>query len=219
LQSPGNRKSSASSATSSGFFRARETRLPSPSCGWYSSRSRAKAAWARRIRKVYEADPLERPKCRIVKSGPMRVIAPNEDHQRPAGGLVFLSLLAQRVTTHHDVGSRHVSPSGWARLNAGRFSTSGATILIAELRNFQGVRGSRIQISGASMALAASHLSASPNPRAGTAADDTCAPVGARVFAGRGRPWPSRSLTRAEQGPRARSGRRSFPIAIPESVA
>lgn len=37
--------------------------------------TRAKAAWARLIRKVYEADPLECPKCRSVKSGPMRVIA------------------------------------------------------------------------------------------------------------------------------------------------
>jgi hypothetical protein len=33
--------------------------------------ARAKAAWARLIRKVYEADPLECPKCQ----GPMRVIA------------------------------------------------------------------------------------------------------------------------------------------------
>jgi hypothetical protein len=33
--------------------------------------SRAKAAWARLIRKVYEVDPLECPKCK----GPMRVIA------------------------------------------------------------------------------------------------------------------------------------------------
>jgi hypothetical protein len=32
---------------------------------------RAKAAWARLIRKVYEADPQECPKCK----GPMRVIA------------------------------------------------------------------------------------------------------------------------------------------------
>ena len=32
---------------------------------------RAKAAWARLIRKVYEVDPLECPKCK----GPMRVIA------------------------------------------------------------------------------------------------------------------------------------------------
>jgi hypothetical protein len=32
---------------------------------------RAKAAWARLIRKVYEADPLQCPKCK----GPMRVIA------------------------------------------------------------------------------------------------------------------------------------------------
>jgi hypothetical protein len=71
-------------------------------CGWHSSRSRgtraaktaaratapsavvevlsefaqrAKAAWARLIRKVYEADSLEFPKCK----GPMRVIALIED--------------------------------------------------------------------------------------------------------------------------------------------
>ena len=73
-------------------------------CGWYSNRSRvaraakgvasptgavseppaefvsrAKAAWARLIRKVYEADALECPKCRNVKSGPMWVIAPIDD--------------------------------------------------------------------------------------------------------------------------------------------
>ncbi len=37
----------------------------------------AKAAWARLIRKVYEADPLECPNCK----GPMRVIALIEDPQ------------------------------------------------------------------------------------------------------------------------------------------
>jgi hypothetical protein len=37
--------------------------------------ARAKAAWARLIRKVYEDDPLECPKCK----GPMRVIALIED--------------------------------------------------------------------------------------------------------------------------------------------
>ncbi|MGH8767803.1 MAG: hypothetical protein ACREVT_06410, partial [Burkholderiales bacterium] len=37
--------------------------------------ARAKAAWARLIRKVYEADPLECPKCR----GRMRVIALIDD--------------------------------------------------------------------------------------------------------------------------------------------
>ena len=36
---------------------------------------RAKQAWARLIRKVYEADPLECPKCK----GPMRVIALIDD--------------------------------------------------------------------------------------------------------------------------------------------
>ena len=37
--------------------------------------TRAKAAWARLIRKVYEADPLECPRCK----GPMRIIALIED--------------------------------------------------------------------------------------------------------------------------------------------
>ena len=37
--------------------------------------SRAKATWARLIRKVYEADPLVCPKC----NGPMRVIALIDD--------------------------------------------------------------------------------------------------------------------------------------------
>jgi hypothetical protein len=37
--------------------------------------SRAKAAWARLIRKVYEADPLECPQCK----GPMRIIALIDD--------------------------------------------------------------------------------------------------------------------------------------------
>ena len=36
---------------------------------------RAKATWARLIRKVYEADPLVCPKCK----GPMRVIALIDD--------------------------------------------------------------------------------------------------------------------------------------------
>jgi hypothetical protein len=37
--------------------------------------SRAKAVWARLIRKVYEADPLECPKCK----GFMRIIALIDD--------------------------------------------------------------------------------------------------------------------------------------------
>ena len=37
--------------------------------------ARAKAAWARLIRKVYEADPLECPKCKR----PMRIIALIDD--------------------------------------------------------------------------------------------------------------------------------------------
>ena len=36
---------------------------------------RAKVAWARLMRKVYEADPLQCPKCK----GPMRVIALIDD--------------------------------------------------------------------------------------------------------------------------------------------
>ena len=40
-----------------------------------ASSIRAKAAWARLIRKVYAADPLECPKCK----GPMHVIALIED--------------------------------------------------------------------------------------------------------------------------------------------
>ena len=41
--------------------------------------TRAKATWARLIRKVYEADPLVCPKCRSNNCGPMRVIALIDD--------------------------------------------------------------------------------------------------------------------------------------------
>jgi gluconolactonase len=44
--------------------------------------ARAKAAWARLIRKVYEADPLECPKCK----GPMRVIALESRMRASSGG-------------------------------------------------------------------------------------------------------------------------------------
>ncbi len=44
--------------------------------------ARAKAAWARLIRKVYEADPLECPKCKA----PMRVIA-LESRMRASSGV------------------------------------------------------------------------------------------------------------------------------------
>ncbi len=44
-----------------------------------TSRERARAAWAWLIRKGYEARPLECPKCRCVKSGPMRGIALIDD--------------------------------------------------------------------------------------------------------------------------------------------
>src|SRR3972149_4870876 len=52
------------------------TALPAP-CEQPSSEfaARAKATWARLMRKVYEADALECPKCK----GPMRVIALIED--------------------------------------------------------------------------------------------------------------------------------------------
>jgi len=62
--------------------RAKKTRLQAgvapPSLGEAPANelaARAKAAWARLIRKVYEVDPLECPKCK----GPMRVIALIDD--------------------------------------------------------------------------------------------------------------------------------------------
>jgi hypothetical protein len=62
--------------------------------------ARAKATWARLIRKVYEADPLKCPKCK----GPMRAIGRTEHrsgitaalnwHRTPAtGALIFLFLI------------------------------------------------------------------------------------------------------------------------------
>jgi len=50
--------------------------------------SRAKLAWARLIRKVYEADPLVCPKCQ----GPMRVIALIEDPAVVRAILAYLGL-------------------------------------------------------------------------------------------------------------------------------
>ena len=41
--------------------------------------TRAKAMWARLIRKVHEADPLVCPKCRSNDCGPTRVVAPIDD--------------------------------------------------------------------------------------------------------------------------------------------
>ena len=62
---------------------ARRTLCPSPAsfCARRARRrrliltARARAAWARLIRKVYEADPLECPQC----NGPMRIVALMED--------------------------------------------------------------------------------------------------------------------------------------------
>ena len=62
--------------------------------GWYANRSvsqfamRARAAWAKLIRKVYEADPLE---CRRCK-GPMRVMALIDEPEivrRPVAELTY----------------------------------------------------------------------------------------------------------------------------------
>jgi len=54
---------------------------------------RARAAWARLIRKVYEVDPLECPKCK----GPMRVIALIEDAGVIRRVLEHLGLWAPQV--------------------------------------------------------------------------------------------------------------------------
>jgi hypothetical protein len=55
--------------------------------------ARAKATWARLIRKIYEADPLECPKCK----GPMRVIALIEDPGVVRRILEHLGLWAPQV--------------------------------------------------------------------------------------------------------------------------
>jgi len=65
------------------YFKIKEHLIPAPSTTASTGvtelisefAQRAKAAWARLIRKVYEAEPLECPKCRSVKNGPMHVIA------------------------------------------------------------------------------------------------------------------------------------------------
>ena len=103
-------------------------------CGWYSNRvrgertrqgtgtrsaealaavaepiiefaARAKAAWARLIRKVYEVDPLECPRCK----GPMRVIALIEE---PATVRHILTHLKRRSTPRTPCAHRRREPSG-----------------------------------------------------------------------------------------------------------
>ena len=66
---------------------------------------RAKATWARLIRKVYEADPLECPKCK----GPMRVIALIEDPGVIRRILEHLGLWAPLPTER----SPPVDPASW----------------------------------------------------------------------------------------------------------
>ncbi len=104
--------------------------------GWYSNRSRgerakkaspqagaalpapseepatefaacAKAAWARLIRKVYEADPLECPNC----NGPMRVIALIEDPGIIRRILEHLGLWVPLATER----SPPLGPASWPR--------------------------------------------------------------------------------------------------------
>ena len=69
--------------------------------------ARAKAAWARLIRKVYEADPLECPRCK----GPMRVIALIEDPGVIRRILDHLGLWAPLATER----SPPLGPASWPR--------------------------------------------------------------------------------------------------------
>ena len=69
--------------------------------------ARARAAWARLIRKVYEADPLECPKCQ----GPMRVMALIEDPQVIRRILEHLGLWAPLATEQ----SPPLGPASWPR--------------------------------------------------------------------------------------------------------
>ena len=69
--------------------------------------SRARAAWARLIRKIYEADPLECPKC----NGRMRVIALIEDPGIIHRILDHLGLWAPLATAR----SPPLSPANWPR--------------------------------------------------------------------------------------------------------
>jgi hypothetical protein len=69
--------------------------------------ARAKAAWARLIRKVYEVDPLECPKCK----GPMRVITLIDDPAVVRRILEHLGLWAPLPTER----SPPVDPASWPR--------------------------------------------------------------------------------------------------------
>ena len=69
--------------------------------------ARAKAAWARLIRKVYEADPLECPRCQ----GPMRVIALIENPGVIRRILEHLGLWAPIATER----SPPLDPVSWPR--------------------------------------------------------------------------------------------------------
>lgn len=69
--------------------------------------ARAKADWARLIRKVYEADPLECPRCK----GPMRVIALIEDPGVIRRILEHLGLWAPLATER----SPPLGPANWPR--------------------------------------------------------------------------------------------------------
>ena len=71
--------------------------------------SRAKAAWARLIRKVYEVDPLECPKCK----GPMRVIALIEDAGVIRRILEHLGLWAPLATERALMNSPRLSERSW----------------------------------------------------------------------------------------------------------
>jgi hypothetical protein len=69
--------------------------------------ARARATWARLIRKVYEADPLECPQCK----GPMRVIALIEDPGVIRRILDHLGLWAPLATER----SPPLGPASWPR--------------------------------------------------------------------------------------------------------
>ena len=69
--------------------------------------TRAKASWARLIRKVHETDPLVCPECK----GPMRVIAPIDD---PAVVRHILEPLGRRAPEPVERGLPEVAPD-WPR--------------------------------------------------------------------------------------------------------
>ena len=73
--------------------------------------ARAKATWARLMRKVYEADPLECPKCRSVKSGPLRVIA-LESRIRQSSVASSITWGCGRLRQWNEVRPRSISRAG-----------------------------------------------------------------------------------------------------------